>query len=203
MNFDKRALAWDDDYRVSRAKVIAQEIEKWVPIKKEYTALEFGCGTGLISFNLHDRFKHITLIDNSRGMIEVVNSKIKQYEAQNITAYEIDVNKEELLKEKYDVIYTSMVLHHIGDLKGTVEKLIAMLNHEGYLCIVDLVKEDGSFHKGEKDFKGHNGFEEEELKSLLSSLGLEDISSKAFYNGKKNVGEEEVDYSLFIMSGIK
>lgn len=198
MNFDKRALTWDDEYRASRAKIIAQEIKKSIPMKEDYKALEFGCGTGLISFNLYDKFKHITLVDTSRGMIEVVNSKIQQYEANNMIAYEKDINSETFMA-KYDVVYTSMVLHHIDDLAKTIESLAAMINKDGYLCIVDLTKDDGSFHKLEKDFKGHDGFEEEELKSLLSKAGLSDITYKVFFNGKKNIEGKEVDYSLFIM----
>jgi ubiquinone/menaquinone biosynthesis C-methylase UbiE len=203
MNFDARALTWDDEYRVSRAKVIAKEIEKWVPINESYTALEFGCGTGLISFNLYNKFEQITLIDNSRGMIDVVNSKIEQYKPNNMIAYEADIQKGNIQKESYDVIYTSMVLHHIEDIETIVEKLFKMLNNHGYLCIVDLVKEDGEFHKEEKDFKGHHGFEEKELKVLLEEIGFEDINSKVFYNGKKSIGDEEVEYSLFIMVGKK
>lgn len=198
MNFDKRALTWDDEYRASRAKIIAQEIKKSIPMKEDYKALEFGCGTGLISFNLYDKFKHITLVDTSRGMIEVVNSKIQQYEANNMIAYEKDINSEPSIA-KYDIVYTSMVLHHIDDLGKTIESLAAMINKDGYLCIVDLTKDDGSFHKLEKDFKGHDGFEEEELKSLLSKAGLSDITYKVFFNGKKNIEGKEVDYSLFIM----
>ncbi|WP_017414786.1 class I SAM-dependent methyltransferase [Clostridium tunisiense] len=202
MNFDKRALTWDDEYRASRAKIIAQEIKKMIPMKEDYKALEFGCGTGLISFNLYDKFKHITLVDTSRGMIEVVNSKIQQYEANNMIAYEKDINSKSFMG-KYDVVYTSMVLHHIDDLKKTIENLAARVNKDGYLCIVDLTKDDGSFHKLEKDFRGHDGFEEEELKSLLSKAGLSDITYKVFFNGKKNVEGEEVDYSLFIMVASK
>lgn len=201
MDFDKRALTWDDEYRISRAKIIAQEIEKWVPIRKEHTALEFGCGTGLISFNLYESLRHITLVDTSKGMVEVANAKIQQYGATNVTAYELDISKGEKPEENYDIIYTSMVLHHIEDLKGTIEKLLKILNSNGYLCIVDLVKEDGSFHKDSKDFKGHNGFEEDRLKGLLSTLGLKDIKSKIFYEGQKIIGEEKVKYSLFIMVG--
>lgn len=202
MNFDKRALTWDDEYRVGRAKIIAQEIKNTVPINSEYTALEFGCGTGLISFNLYEELKNVTLVDTSKGMIQVVNSKIKEYNANNMKAYEKDINKE-FFKEKYDAIYTSMVLHHINNLQETLETLGAMLNEGGYLCIVDLTKDDGSFHKNEKDFSGHNGFEEGELKVLLNKAGLEDITYKVFFNGKKEIEGEEVDYSLFIMVGKK
>ena len=39
-------------------------------------ALDYGCGTGLLSFPLKDELGHITLNDNSAGMLEVVQEKI-------------------------------------------------------------------------------------------------------------------------------
>ncbi|MEG0772549.1 class I SAM-dependent methyltransferase [Clostridium sp.] len=203
MNFDDRAITWDDEYRVKRAKIISQEIKKSIPIKENCTALEFGCGTGLISFNLHDTFKAITLIDTSKGMIDVVNLKKEQYKIHNMVAYETDISKNQMLNEKYDVIYTSMALHHVEDINGTLIALYNLMNPEGYLCIVDLVKDDGSFHKAEKDFRGHHGFEAQELKGKLQDIGLKDINSRVFYTDKKSIGDEKIDYFLFIMIGKK
>ncbi len=73
MSFDKYAITWDTEKRVNRAKIIAEEISKTIQIKKRYNALEFGCGTGLVSFNLYDKFESITLVDISKGMIDMLN----------------------------------------------------------------------------------------------------------------------------------
>ncbi|UZQ49991.1 hypothetical protein [Clostridium kluyveri] len=48
-----------------------------------------------------------------------------------------------------------MELHHLIDIRTTLKKLYEMIIDTGYLCIVELVEDDGSFHKLEKDFKGH------------------------------------------------
>ena len=50
MNFDIESITWDDERRKNRAKLIAEEISKSIQIEKQYTALEFGCGTGLSKF---------------------------------------------------------------------------------------------------------------------------------------------------------
>ncbi|NEI75067.1 class I SAM-dependent methyltransferase, partial [Rhizobium lusitanum] len=68
MNFDKYAKEWDDEERINRAKIISEKIEKTIPMNKDYSVMEFGCGTGLISFNLQDKFGKITLVDSSEGM---------------------------------------------------------------------------------------------------------------------------------------
>lgn len=203
MNFDNEALTWDDEKRVSRAKVISQEIVKAIEIKKSYSALEFGCGTGLISFNIHDSFHSVTLVDNSRGMISILNSKIEDNKIQNMEAYCTDINNESILTGTYDVIYTSMAMHHIQDTEKTLKSLFELLNKDGFLCIVDLDEEDGSFHGVEKDFTGHNGFNQLDLTNLLYKVGFEEIESKIIYRDKKTVGNELVDYSLFLMKGRK
>lgn len=203
MNFDTEAVNWDSERRVHRARLIAEEINKITKIKKYSNALEFGCGTGLVSFNLHDKFENVTLVDTSQGMIDMLNSKIQESNIKNMAAYNIDINKELKLTEKYDVIYTSMALHHILDIEATLENLYKLLNKEGYLCIVDLDEEDGSFHSEEKDFKGHNGFNQQKLSNLLEKIAYKDIKSNTFYSDEKIISSGKINYSLFLMTGRK
>jgi Methylase involved in ubiquinone/menaquinone biosynthesis len=204
MNFDIASITWDDEKRRSRAKLIAEEINKSIQIKKQYTALEFGCGTGLISFCLNDKFEMITLVDTSKGMVDVLNSKIKTFEINNMKAYQMDINEKHTLPENsYEVIYTSMALHHIIDTETTIRNLYRLLKKDGYLCIIDLDEEDGSFHKEEKDFNGHNGFNQNDLKNVLLETGLKDVEANTFYEDEKVVEEMNVKYSLFLMVGRK
>ena len=204
MNFDIKAIKWDDEKRKKRAEIIAEEINKSIQIKKQYTALEFGCGTGLISFCLRGKFEMITLVDTSKGMIDVLNSKIQSFNINNMKAYQIDINENHTLPDNsYDVIYTSMALHHIMDTETTIKNLYRLLKKDGYLCIVDLDEEDGSFHKEEKDFNGHNGFNQNELKNVLLETGFEEVVTNTFYKNEKLIEEIKVPYSLFIMVGRK
>ena len=51
--FDERAKDWDaNPMRVERARIVAQAIRQAVPLRPGMTALELGCGTGLLSFAL-------------------------------------------------------------------------------------------------------------------------------------------------------
>ena len=61
MDFNIEATNWENERREKRAKIIANKIIKSIKIKEKCHALEFGCGTGLVSFNLFDKFEHITL----------------------------------------------------------------------------------------------------------------------------------------------
>lgn len=203
MSFDTDAKKWDTEKRASRAQVIANEIKNSIYINKNQSAMEFGCGTGLVSFNLYDSFKTIAMIDSSRAMIDVLNTKINQCKITNMFPYNLDILNEDTADMKFDVIYNSMVLHHIQDTKAIINKFYEMLNKDGYLCIVDLDKEDGSFHKNYPDFNGHNGFDQNELKSILISSGFEAVESNTFYYDEKIIEGKKINYSLFLMKARK
>lgn len=203
MDFNTEAISWDNEKRIKRATVIAKQITHSVQLNKSYNALEFGCGTGLISFNLHDKLKDITCIDTSQGMIDTLNAKIQQYKVNNMIAYQGDINDENLLIPKYDLIYTSMALHHVLDIDKTLASLYCLLKNNGSICIVELDEDDGSFHQLEKDFTGHNGFNQTDLKSSLEKSGFKKIESSTFYHDKKIIEDVNTNYSLFIMTGKK
>lgn len=198
MNFDLEAKSWENDARIARAKLISGEIDRWLGDKINNSAMEFGCGTGLITFNLKNKFKDIMMVDNSAGMIEEVNKKIKNQNVNNIRTWCGDIDEIDD-KNKYDVIYTSMTLHHIVNINKVLEKLYSLLSLEGELYIVDLVEEDGTFHSSEKGFEGHNGFNQNDLMETLKNIGFKDIRNKVFYKGSKSIEERNVDYELFIM----
>ena len=49
--FDERAKTWDDDpTKTARAEVVAAGIRAQVPLAAGMIGLEYGCGTGLLSF---------------------------------------------------------------------------------------------------------------------------------------------------------
>ena len=203
MDFNIESLNWDTPKRTNRAKEVAKKVRNAIEIKKTYKGMEFGCGTGLVSFNLCDQFESLTLIDTSHGMIDVVNSKIKEFGIENMKAVTVDLNDGERIDEKFDVIYTSMVLHHIVDTEKILHNLFEMLNENGYLCIVDIDEEDGSFHREEADFQGHNGFNQEKLADLMNLVGFEEVESNIIYSDEKNIRGVNKEYSLFLMKGKK
>jgi len=197
--FDERAKAWDNETRIERAKIIANEISQYLPLKPTDEVLEFGCGTGLISFNLLDRAKHYTLLDNSEGMIDVVKEKIAAYSLNNITALCGELNSEQLRNKRYNAIYTSMAFHHVSDIKESAKLFSEIIADNGYLCIVDLVEEDGTFHKEDPTFTGYNGFNVNKLITMFQHYGLTVTHSNIFYTDIKIVEEKDIEYSLFIL----
>ena len=156
--FDKEAITWDDlPRRVNLAKAVVKEIKPYLKNKK---VLEFGCGTGLVGINVADATKELIGIDLSSKMIEKFNEKANKLNI-NAKAYIKDIFE---INEKFDIVISSMTLHHIKDINKLNDKLSQITNK---VFLADLVKEDGSFHtRGNEDVE-HFGFEEEELKKYF------------------------------------
>jgi len=202
MHFDEESKKWDTEYRVQRAKKISAEIETYIGENSGLKAMEFGCGTGLISENLTDRFSNILMMDSSEGMISQLKLKIEKNNVKNMTPWCGDLFQFND-NEKFDVIYTSMVFHHVEELSKVTKKLYELLNKGGKLVVVDLCPDDGGFHNEIDGFSGHNGFELAEMSELLKSTGLEIMGSRIFYSGIKENEDKGQPYQLFSMCGIK
>ena len=144
--FDEKAKAWDDDPdHARRAQTIAKAIGEEIPNDPSLTAMEYGCGTGLLSFPLRDRFSSITLIDSSKGMLEVLKKKIAKSAATNMEALNADLlESPKSLSKSFSVIYSAMVLHHIPDLDKIFSLWHSFLTTPGHLCVADLDSDKGT-----------------------------------------------------------
>jgi ubiquinone/menaquinone biosynthesis C-methylase UbiE len=204
MSFDEKAKDWDKDpKKVERAGVFAQEILDCIRGINLPRAIEFGSGTGLVSFHLKDRFKSITLADNSPGMLEVLEQKIKNENITNMKPFLIDSSNNLSRLSGFDIIYTLLTLHHVLDIDRTFDEFNASLNRGGYVFIGDLVTEDGSFHSNDPDFDGHRGFNTGELKKQLTSKGFTVEMEKIFFNIEREVNNRVKKYPLFLLAGKK
>jgi len=197
--FDERAKNWDSDpTKVERAAVVANAIRAALPLNASMTALEYGCGTGLLSFALHSDFASITLADTSQGMLDVLAEKITGAGVENMHPIFLELGSQSLLDSRFDVIYSLMTMHHIPETEAYIQYFHRLLNSGGYLCIADLEKEDGSFHGG-NDPLIHKGFERSELQAKLENNGFESIHFSSVFNVKKIVAGHEKTFPLFLL----
>ena len=199
MSFDEQAAAWDTKERAMRAKRIAEQIDFVIGDRKYRHALDFGAGTGLISFSLTNAPEKITLLDSSSEMLRVASEKQIATNA-HLEILCADIVEKDCLTDKYDLIYSSMVFHLVRDIEAAMETLSSHLENAGKMIIVDLVSDDGAFHRDDTDFDGHNGFEAKTFVDIMMKLGYTDISSEISFSGWKN---KTVPYSLFMVSGIR
>ena len=165
-SFDNVARTWDENpVHLERSKAIALKMEETLPLKRDMRALEYGAGTGILSFILGEKLGHITMMDSSAEMVKVMEEKVLNRNATNLLPVIYNLENE-MSPNLYDLIFNQMVLHHITDVGSIFDKFYQMLLAGGFLAIADLYPEDGSFH-GE-GFDGHLGFDPGELKVLAS-----------------------------------
>ena len=195
--FDTRAESWDDPGKIQRAEEIAAAMRRSVPLRRSMKALEYGAGTGLLSFCLRDTLGPITLADSSAGMRAVAERKITAANARDMCVVDLDLMRDAVPPARYDIVYSMMVLHHVPDVPRALAAFHAMLEPGGWLCHADLDAEDGSFHGPLVDV--HHGFERTTLRTWLSAAGFRDI----VIGDCGSVAHHERSYPLFIATARK
>lgn len=177
-DFDAAALNWDEEpRRVKVAEDIAAAIQGNIPLSKEWDALDFGCGTGLVTLQLAPDLRTITGIDSSAGMLDRLGAKIQHAGFSNVRAELCDLGKGELPTGRYHLITSAMTLHHIEKIVPLLQSLKTLLHPGGRIALADLESDGGRFHD---DPTGvfHQGFSAEELSEMLATAGFSSISVK-------------------------
>lgn len=198
-HFDSKAREWDDNplFR-ERGLMIAEAIRKAVPLNRHMNALDYGCGTGLLSFPLRDELGAILMADSSTGMLDVVREKIAAQGVTNMTTLKLDLLADPPPAQRFDLIVTSMTLHHVPDTDHILRIFHDLLEPGGYLCIADLDQEDGSFHGPEIDV--HHGFDRADLSLRGAQAGFVDTQFQTVFSIAKKGESGTRDYPVFLMT---
>ncbi len=203
-NFDKVAASWDEEpRRLKLAKEVATAIMGAVRLDSGMAALDYGCGTGLVTLALQPHLGRITGADSSRGMLDVLEHKVRQLGLTNVTTRLVDFARGERLAEQFQLIVSSMTLHHVPDLAPLLRHFYELLQPGGVLCLADLDTEDGSFHS---DFTGvaHFGLDRVALKGELKECGFRDARDTTAATVIKELGEGRIrDYTVFLITATK
>ena len=201
LNFNQLTSTQDEDIRVKRAQAVSIEIESYIghgPLE----VMEFGCGTGLISLNLKNKISEGLLVDSSSEKIKELEQKLNNRHISHLQTYTGDILESDIDRQ-FDVIYSSMVMHHIKDFKSVIKKLVSYLKTNGKLIIVDLLPDNGDFHRDHSEFDGHHGFSINEIVEALEEAGLKEVNGRKFYSSYKPIENKKHPYSLFSVMGIK
>ena len=197
-DFDARAATWDDDpTKVERARAIAHQIGREVPLRSTMAALEYGAGTGLLGFMLRDRIGELTLADVSEGMLAVAAGKVAAAGDPRMHTVKLDLLADPLPADRYDLVFSAMTLHHIPDTVGILQRFRTILRPGGFLCIADLDTEDGSFHGA--GFDGHLGFDRAILGAQAGAAGFANVRFSTAYEMRKPVAGGTRTFPIFLM----
>ena len=201
--FDIKAKTWDmNAMHLDRSRAVAAEMGKMIPLRNDMKVLEYGAGTGLLSFQLKDSFASVTLLDSSEKMVEICREKIAVSGDPHMKTLLMDLQHQDL-HEQFDLIYSQMVFHHVVDIEGMIGKFHTLLSTGGYVAIADLYSEDGSFH-GMDVTDVHRGFDIEKLARQMEMKGFRNVQHKKVYVMKRSSEQGSVkEFPTFLLVGQK
>lgn len=179
--FDERAKTWDKEQsKIDKIEACIKHLKTRIDFKNIKNILDYGCGTGLIAFSLAKKNNQVLGLDSSIGMIEEFNKKAKEKNLSNIVAKKHNILTQDLPKN-LDLVIISMSLHHIKNIEMFLQKSFNSLNSGGYICINDLEKENGTFHKNGNEGVYHFGFSEDELTKIAKKVGFSEFVYERVY----------------------
>lgn len=197
INFDNKAASWDTPEKIARAKIFADKIISETKTG-EAAALEYGAGTGLVSFWLTEHFKHITLGDSSAGMLAEAQKKIEQQHIAHMSVKQLDLSCESI-SEQFEAIYSLLTMHHVKDVGQMFKQFYNCQPSGGKLLIADLDSEDGSFHGADVDV--HRGFARDYIASLAQAAGYHDIAIETLTTIQRN--DIQRSYPVFVLTATR
>ncbi len=199
--FDDEAATWDDDRNHEKRQAeVAQAIKKAVNLSPQMSAVDVGAGTGRLSILLADRVGTVVVTDPSAGMVQVARQRIEEAGlGDRLRAIQADLTTD-ALDGTYDVVWSSMALHHVRDLDALLRSVAGLLVDGGRLCIADLEEDpDGAFHAERADFDGHHGFDRQHLAKQLTRAGFADVN----FVEATTVVKGEREFGIFLCTATK
>lgn len=217
--FNAEAAAWDANPDVHRAsdgalQAILEAFPSLSAAKNNNNTttrvLEIGCGTGLLSLRLAPYVASILAIDAAGGMIDALNQKLARPENEEVRAKihplcilledpedkrlpPADASRpaEEGPREKYDLITSHLVLHHIADLAGVLRTMHGCLRPGGEVALTDYEDfgpEARKFHPESKMFGvERHGIDAKWFAGLMKEAGFVDVDVRPRWTMEKEV----------------
>lgn len=195
--FDEAAATWDmGDVRVATARSIFQTLSSKIALSNSMDILDFGCGTGLLSFQAVQLVRSMTGVDLSPNMVAQALQK-------NTSELQIHAVCQDIvrlpLEQKFHGIISSMALHHVEDLSSLFSSFYTHLHRDGFIALADLETEDGTFHSHGNEGIYHFGFDRDTLRAHIETAGFKNVR----FHEACTITKEEKIYPVFLVIATK
>ncbi len=197
---------WSNEYDRTLGKIerhnemlnIAVEKSK---VKDGDRILDIGCGTGLLSLKFLEAAEcTISGIDLSEDMLNIWKDKIEKLNLQSRVNIKL-MNAEEMDFEDstYDIIASTVTLHHVKDKQPTLNKIYHLLKPGGRFVIGDIDVDTTGELNDIKRLRHILDYLKEELTLALQDGGV-DAFIRMYDNGKKHIlndGEYCINFKMW------
>jgi len=200
--FDRMAAEWDGNpMRVNLARAVVNTIRATVPLHAEMRALDFGAGTGLVTLGLLPCVAEVTAVDASAEMLRVLDEKLRAQHISQVQTLSCDISRTPLPANQFDLVVSSMVLHHLPDVASVLQRLRPCLRPSGWIALADLDTEDGSFHA---DMTGvyHQGLDRGAVCHWLEQAGFSAVAAHDAHRITRAAADGSAkEYGIFLITG--
>ena len=100
-------------------------------------ALDIGCGSGILAFELAQYYDNVVAVDLSAKMLAIASQKRS---APNIEYIQMDASQL-AIDRKFDLIVSAATLHHLPNLPAALDAIKKMLNPHGKIVFLDNISE--------------------------------------------------------------
>jgi len=111
-------------------------------IKKGWSVLEVGCGSGTMTSWLAEQVGkrgRVVCIDNSPAQVLATERLAKKMGLKQVECHELSVFDLDQIKEKFDLIYLRFVLIHLDDPLDALIKIKSRLKTSGRIVVNDML----------------------------------------------------------------
>lgn len=201
-HFKNAAKTWDTDKTRSRNQIFADSVAQHLKGAQELRVLDFGCGTGLLGEAMLNNpslnISSLVGIDSVEEMIE--EFILKFIDEPRARGFTFDIEHQNWRDElgTFDVIVSAMAFHHLDEPQLALKQLRNYVNPAGKIFIIDLDKEDGSFHPDPKAMGvKHFGFSQDDRDRWLSVAEFSKVEHDVVFEMEKNHKTYPVLMSVF------
>jgi len=207
----------NDSVLAALQKRLPWNAEQW----KQAKVMDFGCGVGMLSLPLSKLVGSLTALDGAAQMVSTLVRRVERekekaksegdqksddlysnVKADVLMLSEANLALHKVKDERFDLIVTSMVAHHLPELPTCIKLLSSMLKQGGYLAIFDLFQNENThlFHAGhvkcEAGVMEDNGFSVERMSEMYQAAGITPASMECDCNIEKTADIPQPDGSV-------
>ena len=100
-------------------------------------ALDIGCGSGILAFELAQYYDNVVAVDLSAKMLDIARQKRS---APNIEYIQMDASQL-AIDRQFDLIVSAATFHHLPNLPVALDAVKKMLNSHGKIVFLDNISE--------------------------------------------------------------
>lgn len=161
---------------------------------------DIGTGTGGMLPYLAEVADHVTAVDLSAEMLRRAKAKARSLGLENVTFARGDFARLPIDDATMDAAFAVLVLHHAPSPLSALREMARIVRPGGVVVVVDLVAHGHEWLK-EEQADIWLGFAREEVESLCSKAGLNDVRTRVVSRVEPKSKGHGSPLELFVASG--